>query len=77
MLNPEVDKFVETAEVVIVGGGVIGLAIARALSRVEAGRVVLKATDSTKREGGNPNTGSRLPAFLNPSRGYSSALCAL
>jgi glycine oxidase len=41
MLNVEEQKFVETADAVIVGGGVVGLAIARALAHRSAGRVVL------------------------------------
>jgi glycine oxidase len=41
MLNGAEDKFVETADAVVVGGGVIGLAIARALARAHLGRIVL------------------------------------
>jgi glycine oxidase len=41
MLNAEERKSVETADAVIVGGGVVGLAIARALARANLGRIVL------------------------------------
>lgn len=41
MLNVEERKSVETADAVIVGGGVIGLAIARALAHARFGRIVL------------------------------------
>lgn len=41
MLNVEERKFVETADAVIVGGGVVGLAMARALARARLGRVVI------------------------------------
>lgn len=41
MLNGAEDKFVATADAVVVGGGVIGLAIARALARAHLGRIVL------------------------------------
>lgn len=41
MLNGEEQKSVETADVVIVGGGVIGLTVARALAKAGVGRVVL------------------------------------
>ncbi|HEY0322689.1 MAG TPA: glycine oxidase ThiO [Pyrinomonadaceae bacterium] len=41
MLNGVEHKFVETADAVVVGGGVVGLAIARALARAHFGRIVL------------------------------------
>lgn len=41
MLNAREHKSLETAEAVIVGGGVIGLAIARALAKRRLGRIVL------------------------------------
>lgn len=41
MLNGAEDKFVATADAVVIGGGVIGLAIARALARARVGRIVL------------------------------------
>lgn len=41
MLNVEEQKFVGKADAVIIGGGVVGLAIARALARSALGRVVL------------------------------------
>jgi glycine oxidase len=41
MLNVKEQNFVETADILIVGGGVIGLALARALARASAGRIVL------------------------------------
>lgn len=41
MLNLEGQKFVETADAVVIGGGVVGLAIARALARRRLGRIVL------------------------------------
>jgi glycine oxidase len=41
MLNAEEHKLVETADAIIVGGGVVGLAIARELARKKMGRVVL------------------------------------
>jgi glycine oxidase len=41
MLNVEERKSVETADAVIVGGGVVGLAIARALAHAHFGRIVL------------------------------------
>jgi glycine oxidase len=41
MLNVEEQKFVETADAVIVGGGVVGLALARSLARSSFGRIVL------------------------------------
>lgn len=41
MLNAGEQKFVETADAIIVGGGVVGLAIARALMLARTGRVVL------------------------------------
>lgn len=41
MLNVEGDKFLETADAIVVGGGVVGLAIARSLARANFGRIVL------------------------------------
>ena len=41
MLNVEEHKLVETADAVVVGGGVIGLSIARALARAHLGNIVL------------------------------------
>ena len=41
MLNGAEHKFLDTADAVIVGGGVVGLVIARALARASAGRIVL------------------------------------
>ena len=41
MLNAEERKSVETADAVIVGGGVVGLAVARALARANLGRIIL------------------------------------
>ncbi|HYO91312.1 MAG TPA: FAD-dependent oxidoreductase, partial [Pyrinomonadaceae bacterium] len=41
MLNAEEQKFVATADAVIVGGGVIGLALARTLARNHLGRIVV------------------------------------
>jgi glycine oxidase len=41
MLNAGEQKSVETAAAVIIGGGVVGLAIARSLARANLGRIVL------------------------------------
>ncbi|HKS26431.1 MAG TPA: glycine oxidase ThiO [Pyrinomonadaceae bacterium] len=41
MLNVEEQKFVETADAVIVGGGVVGLSLARKLALSSFGRIVL------------------------------------
>jgi glycine oxidase len=41
MLNAGEHKSLETADAVIVGGGVVGLSIARALARANLGRIVL------------------------------------